>query len=91
MQATFSSELDGNTANHLCERGCPAPARSTKAAMSRGAFRQADLERILQAAKKAGAVVQVHLRTLQVKILPASDGALSVNDGFAPDGKENWN
>lgn len=25
----------GNTANHLCERGCPAPARSTKAAMSR--------------------------------------------------------
>lgn len=37
-----------------------------------------------------GAVVQVDLRTLEVKILPPSDGALPTNDGFAPDGKENW-
>ncbi|RVG85658.1 hypothetical protein CN218_31360 [Sinorhizobium meliloti] len=58
--------------------------------MSRGAFRQADLERILRAAKKVGASVQVDLRTLEVKIFPASDGTLCINDGFAPDGKENW-
>ena len=32
--------------------------------MSRGAFRQADLERIFRAAKKVGAVVQIDLRTL---------------------------
>ncbi|MDX1222352.1 hypothetical protein GOL85_11510 [Sinorhizobium medicae] len=58
--------------------------------MSRGAFRQADLERILRAAKKVGAVVQVDLRTLELKIVPAPDGAISTNDVFAPDGKENW-
>lgn len=56
--------------------------------MSRAAFRQADLERILRAAKKVGAVVQVDLRTLQVTILPSSNDATV--DGLTPDGKENW-
>ncbi|MHC2488133.1 hypothetical protein CN068_07000 [Sinorhizobium meliloti] len=56
--------------------------------MSRAAFRQADLERILRAAKKVRAVVQVDLRTLQVTILPSSNDATV--DGLAPDGKENW-
>ncbi|MDX0210207.1 hypothetical protein GOC35_00635 [Sinorhizobium meliloti] len=58
--------------------------------MSKSSFRQADLERILRAAKKVSAVVQVDLRTLQVNILPASNGASSTVDGFAPDGAENW-
>lgn len=59
--------------------------------MTRGAsFRQSDLERILRAAKKVGAIVQVDLRTLQVNILPSSSGASSNADGLAPDGKEDW-
>ena len=58
--------------------------------MSRAAFRQADLERILRAAKKVGAVVQVDLRTLEVRILPAAPLASSAIDGLAPDGLENW-
>lgn len=57
--------------------------------MSRATFRQAELERILRAAKKVGAIVQVDLRTLAVSIQPASAGA---SDGHAltPDGHENW-
>ncbi|WP_026613059.1 hypothetical protein [Ensifer aridi] len=58
--------------------------------MSRATFRQAELERILRAAKKVGAIVQVDLRTLEVKILLASEGAPSNVDGLAPDGKEDW-
>ncbi|ASP55444.1 hypothetical protein CDO31_29290 (plasmid) [Sinorhizobium meliloti] len=58
--------------------------------MSRAKFRQADLERILRAAKKVGAVVHVDLRTLEVRILPASNGESSTVDGLAPDGKEDW-
>ncbi|MDK1377073.1 MULTISPECIES: hypothetical protein [unclassified Sinorhizobium] len=58
--------------------------------MSRTNFRQADLERILRAAKKVGAVVQVDLRTLEVKIFPASGDVSFLDDGLAPDGPENW-
>jgi hypothetical protein len=49
--------------------------------MSRAAFRQADLERILRAAKKVGAVVQVDLRTLEVKILPEAGEVSNAGDG----------
>jgi len=58
--------------------------------MSRAAFRQADLERILRAAKKVGAVVQVNLRTLEVKILPEAGEVSNAGDGLVPDGLENW-
>lgn len=58
--------------------------------MSKAAFRQADLERILRAAKKVGAVVQVDLRTLEAKIFPASGDVSNAIDGPAPDGPENW-
>lgn len=58
--------------------------------MSKAAFRQADLERILRAAKKVGAVVQVDLRTLEVKILPAPGDVSNASDGLAADGPENW-
>lgn len=57
--------------------------------MSRAKFRQVDLERILRAAKKVGAVVQVDLRTLEVKILPTPGDAIA-SDELAPDGPENW-
>jgi hypothetical protein len=36
--------------------------------MTRAAFRQADIERILRAAKAVGAVVQIDIRTLVVTI-----------------------
>lgn len=58
--------------------------------MPRANFRQADLERILRAAKKVGAVVHVDLRTLEVKISQAPGDASSINDGLVPDAPENW-
>ncbi len=59
--------------------------------MTRAAFRQADIERIIRAAKATGAVVQIDLRTLVVTIDPSPGNRK--NDpltGFAPDGPEDW-
>jgi hypothetical protein len=41
--------------------------------MTRAAFRQADIERILRAAKAVGAVVQIDLRSLVVTVALGSD------------------
>ncbi|TBE20547.1 hypothetical protein [Rhizobium ruizarguesonis] len=64
--------------------------------MSRGSFRQADIETLLRAAKKEGAVVQVDLRALVATILPLEeDDRRELRSPYrelflAPDGKENW-
>lgn len=59
--------------------------------MSRAAFRQAELERIIRAAKRAGAIVQIDLKTLIVTITPLKEPiSPDTIAGFAPDGKENW-
>ncbi len=68
--------------------------------MTKVAFKQADMERIFKAAAKAGAVVQMDMKTLIATILPADPEKLVDGEGnplgilpsgnFAPDGKENW-
>ena len=58
--------------------------------MTCAAFREADIERIIRAAKATGAVVQIDLRTLVVTIHPNSE-RLGVERAtrLAPDGSEN--
>lgn len=68
--------------------------------MSRAAFRQADMERVMRAAGRVGAFVQVDLKTLIATIIPAEQQKLVDGEGnalgilpsgnYAPDGKENW-
>lgn len=69
--------------------------------MSRVAFRQADVERLIRAADREGAAVQVDLRTLVVTLIPgihkkepvdmpANQGGILPSGNLAPDGKENW-
>ncbi len=59
--------------------------------MTRAAFRQADIERIIRAAKATGAIVQIDLRTLVVTIYPnAEKGNVGPLSRLAPDGPENW-
>ncbi|CDZ65540.1 Hypothetical protein NGAL_HAMBI2605_38130 [Neorhizobium galegae bv. orientalis] len=68
--------------------------------MSKVAFKQADMERIFKAAAKAGAVVQMDMKTLLATILPLDIEKLVDGEGnslgnlpvgnFALDGKENW-
>ncbi|MGY5779065.1 hypothetical protein [Rhizobium sp. LEGMi135b] len=59
--------------------------------MSRTSFRQADIERIIRAAKATGAVVQIDLRTLVVTIHPNPEKEKADPlTGLAPDGPENW-
>lgn len=68
--------------------------------MSKVAFKQADMERIFKAAARAGAVVQMDMKTLIATILPLDPEKLVDAEGnslgilpsgnFAPDGKENW-
>lgn len=69
--------------------------------MARTAFRQADIERIVRAAERTDAVVQIDIRTLVVTVIPGAGikksidqtqrrpPSLSLGD-LAPDGKENW-
>lgn len=61
-------------------------------------FIQADMERLIKAAKKQGAVIKFNMRTKDAWIIPAPE-KLDIGvetDGnpfagnFAPDGKENW-
>lgn len=58
--------------------------------MTRAAFRQADIERILRAAKAVGATVQIDLRTLACTITPVTEGKAAPTTGLAPFGEENW-
>jgi len=60
--------------------------------LARGSFRQADIERIIRAARNAGAVVNVDIRTLVCTIVPLpKDQPLAVPTSyFKPDGKESW-
>lgn len=62
--------------------------------MSRASFRQADLQRIMRAAKKTASTVQVDLRSLIVTILPHGAPAEALCDptaGLKPDREENIN
>ncbi len=62
--------------------------------MTKGNFRQADLERVMKSAKKQGMAVTFDLRTLVATILPIDESLTQVpkfpQGTFAPDGKENW-
>lgn len=69
--------------------------------MSRGSFRQADMERIIRAAGREGAAVQVDLRSLVVTVIPdvhrpdtvdeqKSNPGIVFPGALAPDGKENF-
>jgi hypothetical protein len=69
--------------------------------MSRAKFRQADVERLIKAAKCQGAALRVDLQTLVVTIIPVIHspepidtapvpGSTSGAGTYAPDGKENW-
>lgn len=61
--------------------------------MTRASFRQADIERIIRAAEKTGAAVQVDLRTLVVTIFPGAGPAPKLivpQPALAPDGNEEW-
>lgn len=58
--------------------------------MSRASFRQADIERILRAARKTGSIVQIDLRTLVITVLPGVDQPNRNVPTLAPDGPETW-
>ncbi len=60
--------------------------------MSKATFRQADLQRILKAAKATGSTVQIDLKSLIVTVLPiaAPEIELSRFATPAPDGEEDW-
>ncbi|PDT23889.1 hypothetical protein CO674_10315 [Rhizobium hidalgonense] len=58
--------------------------------MTRASFRQADIERILRAAKAVGSTVEIDLRRLIVTVYhPEADGK-EPPSGLAPDGLESW-
>lgn len=69
--------------------------------MSRTNFRQADMERIIRAAGREGAAVQIDMRALVVTVIPAIHSPAPIDAGgrrvrilppgnFAPDGKDNF-
>ena len=69
--------------------------------MERTNFRQADIERVIRAAKAEGATVQMDMRTLVITVIPAIHKATEVDrrfqktrilpeSNFAPDGKDNF-
>jgi hypothetical protein len=69
--------------------------------MSRAAFKQIEVERIISAAERKGAVVQIDLRTMVINIFPVihrPDGVdatpkhvpILPPGNIAPDGQENW-
>ncbi|MAM12764.1 MAG: hypothetical protein CML23_20410 [Rhizobiaceae bacterium] len=64
-------------------------------------FVQADIERLIRAAKKQGAIIEFDMRSFTATIVPDFHDRLAVDeprfssgyqlvDSFAPDGKENW-
>ncbi|ASW06248.1 hypothetical protein [Rhizobium sp. 11515TR] len=69
--------------------------------MTRAAFRQADIERIIRAADRQGAAVTIDIRSLVVTVIPGFHKGGAVDDAsrtagmlpsgnLAPDGKEEW-
>lgn len=69
--------------------------------MSRAKFRQADVERLIKAAGRQGAALNVDLYSMVVTIIPAIHrpggvdtalGSTGTSEAgiYAPDGKENW-
>lgn len=69
--------------------------------MTRTAFKQADMERIIKAAGKQGASVQIDIRSLVVTVIPGFHKGITVDAGddrprilplgnLAPDGEENF-
>lgn len=61
--------------------------------MSKASFRQADVERILRAARREKVAVQIDIRSLIMTMTPINPVANQNNSdpGMAPDGEENWN
>lgn len=61
--------------------------------MARASFLEADIARIIRAARKQNAIVQMDLKTLVVTIFPPeTHGLARPGDptGLAPDGKDNF-
>jgi hypothetical protein len=69
--------------------------------MSRAAFRQADVARIIRAAEQEGALIEVDIRTLNFRIIPGGNKAFAIDkdakpqadlhpDNFVRGVKENW-
>ncbi len=58
--------------------------------MSRAAFRQRELERILKAAKQANGIVEIDLRTLVATIRFPADSRIEELSYLALDGPERW-
>lgn len=58
--------------------------------MARSSFRQAELERILRAAKAVGATVKIDLRRLVVTVYHPQADDNEPSRGLAPDGLESW-
>jgi len=69
--------------------------------MSKVAFRQVDMERIIRAAGREGAAVQIDMRTLTLTLLPNAAALIAIDrdhnpapifppGNFAPDGKDNF-
>lgn len=58
--------------------------------MTRSSFRQAELERILRAAKAVGATVQIDLRSLVVTVFHPKTDAKDPLSEMAADGLESW-
>ncbi len=61
--------------------------------MARASFLEADIARIIRAARKQNAIVQMDLKTLIVTIFPAETHSLvrpGDPSGLAPDGKDNF-
>jgi hypothetical protein len=69
--------------------------------MTRAAFRQADIERIIRAADRQGAVLQIDIRSLVVTVIPGLNLQEKVDKNLemsrilslvdmTPDGEENW-
>ncbi|WVT72568.1 hypothetical protein QM996_13755 [Sinorhizobium chiapasense] len=58
--------------------------------MSRANFRQADIERILRAARNTGSIVQIDPRNFVITVLPGPEPSIPEQMIFARDGKENW-
>lgn len=61
--------------------------------MSRATFRQADVERILRAARRERAAVQIDIRSLIMTVTPMNGDvipATPASPSMAPDGEENW-
>ena len=69
--------------------------------MSSAAFRQADMERIIRAAKRTGGIVQIDIRNLVVTVRHEANASGGVDSdsglprilplgNLAPDGKDNF-